>query len=118
MNYSTTIAIPLSQYYSFVSDVGEIVPSSMKPTADLLSNALVQLAKAHPDAYRDLTLSERRRLRVPPSDCVDMTVGRDCIDELTCLARVDPKEASLIARALMDDYFLLDKSVKAKLLSD
>lgn len=116
MNYDTTIAIPLSQYYAFVSDVGQYVPSLMKPTAEILSNALIELAKAHPDAYRDLTLSERRRLRATPGDCATMSVGRTCIDELTNLTRVDPKKASMVARALMTDYFLLDKTVKLHLL--
>lgn len=116
MNYNTMVAIPLTQYYAFVSDVGQMTPESQEPTATILSKALVRLAKAHPEAWRELSLRDKRRLRAREKDCAIMAVGYDCVDELTCLARVDPKETSMVARALLSDYFELDKDVKLQLL--
>jgi hypothetical protein len=116
MNYNNTISISLSQYYAFVSDLGTLAPSNDKSTAEVLSDTLVTLAKAHPDAYRDLTLSEKRRLRVGLKDQTFLSVGQSCIDELTNLARVPAKDASLVARALLEDYSILDETKKASLL--
>jgi hypothetical protein len=116
MNYATTIAIPLTQYYAFVSDVGELAPLNQVPTSEILANALVQLALAHPNAYRDLSLAERRQIKSSPRDCATLEVGVNCIDQLTNLANVSPKKASLVARALISDYLTLEKNRRMALL--
>jgi hypothetical protein len=116
MNYSTTIAIPLTQYYAFVSDVGEIAPLNEVPTSEILAKALVHLAEAHPSAYRDLSLAEKRQIKSAPRDCATLEVGMDCIDQITNLANVSPKKASLVARALISDYLMLEKNRRIALL--
>ena len=117
MNYRTTVALALPQYYAFVSDLASFAPASLETTAEALARVLSFLVNVHPDAYRELSLSERRRLRVSKKDQAWLDIGESSIDELSTLARVERRETSLVAGALMEDCLLLDCHKKKELLN-
>ena len=116
MNMATTIKIPLSYYYQFVSDCGEVRQDNDFSIAAILGRVLIRMSRVSGVVYPKLALRERLRLRAKGRGCVQMTVGQGCVRELAKKGLCDEKRVSAIACALVEEYLDLDLPDRLKLL--
>lgn len=117
MNHATTISLPLGQYYSFVNDVCADPALNQTPINHIFAKAIVEMARAHPSAYQELSWRDKWHLRhVPSANRAFLAIGENAVSALATLMNLDENEVSYAARALMKEYAVLDIRQKESLL--
>jgi len=114
---SELIAIPMSCYCRFVSDVGEDARNNLYSIEHFLSKVLLLLLKEFPNG-ENLSFGERRRLARQGERPIFLLVEKETMDALKEKSKGSRKKTQILVNALLEKFLCLPHSERIALLHD
>ena len=117
MNYGRCVAILPEQYFSIVNDSSELLHDFAHPISEIVGELLVKQAYENPNALKNATFNEKRRLRCPRKEAVPLDIGPAKIQYLEGRSKLSGPGLSRYVRALLWDYLSLTPKDRQEILA-